>query len=528
MTIIVGSGPAGIAAAHAFVRAGKKITLIDGGETLEEPYSSARERMSQTSPEKWSLKDLKLVQAELAPSSSGVPIKLSYGSDFPYRGGETVYPLERRGADFLPSLATGGLSTVWGSALMPYSEHDLKDWPISLHDLEPHYRAAIELTGQAGDRDGLEASFPRYQNSDPTALKASAQALDLLAQFERHKDDFAKQAIIFGKSRVAVKKQNPSGQSCNSCGLCMYGCPYELIYSSHLTLRSLLETGLVDYRPGVLLKKFREVGDQVEVECWDRARSKTETFRVDRLLIGAGVLPTASILLNSMGTADSELVLKDSQYLLLPLISFKASRGAETEKVPTLAQVFMELLPQTPEQKTLHLQFYTYSDLFLAALKRMFGPLFWIVRPFLLLLLRRLVIIQGYLHSDSSSKIRIRLKDGGLEMLAEKNPKTSVESKRLTRTLLKNCLKLGGVPLSFAKTMSLAGRGYHVGGSLPMSKHPEGFESDCFGRPTGHSRVHVIDASVFPTIPATTITLSVMANAHRIATAILKGELLAP
>ena len=29
-------------------------------------------------------------------------------------------------------------------------------------------------------------------------------------------------------------------------------------------------------------------------------------------------------------------------------------------------------------------------------------------------------------------------------------------------------------------------------------------------------RVHVVDASVFPSLPATTITLSVMANAHRI------------
>jgi len=30
--------------------------------------------------------------------------------------------------------------------------------------------------------------------------------------------------------------------------------------------------------------------------------------------------------------------------------------------------------------------------------------------------------------------------------------------------------------------------------------------------------VHLLDASVFPSIPATTITLTVMANAHRIAT----------
>lgn len=38
------------------------------------------------------------------------------------------------------------------------------------------------------------------------------------------------------------------------------------------------------------------------------------------------------------------------------------------------------------------------------------------------------------------------------------------------------------------------------------------------GRPHGLSRVHVVDASVLPSIPATTISYLVMANAHRIAT----------
>jgi choline dehydrogenase-like flavoprotein len=41
-------------------------------------------------------------------------------------------------------------------------------------------------------------------------------------------------------------------------------------------------------------------------------------------------------------------------------------------------------------------------------------------------------------------------------------------------------------------------------------------ESDRQGRPYGFERVHLVDASVFPSLPATTITLTVMANAHRI------------
>jgi choline dehydrogenase-like flavoprotein len=35
------------------------------------------------------------------------------------------------------------------------------------------------------------------------------------------------------------------------------------------------------------------------------------------------------------------------------------------------------------------------------------------------------------------------------------------------------------------------------------------------------TRVHLADASVFPTVPATTFTLTIMANAHRIVSSVL-------
>ena len=60
------------------------------------------------------------------------------------------------------------------------------------------------------------------------------------------------------------------------------------------------------------------------------------------------------------------------------------------------------------------------------------------------------------------------------------------------------------------------GRSFHGGGSLPMRTQPSEFECDPLGRPQGWSRLHIVDASVLPSIPATTITFSVMANAHRI------------
>ena len=51
-----------------------------------------------------------------------------------------------------------------------------------------------------------------------------------------------------------------------------------------------------------------------------------------------------------------------------------------------------------------------------------------------------------------------------------------------------------------------------------MRRKPGELEADVLGRPSAWERVHLVDSSVFPSVPATTVTFSAMANAHRIAT----------
>jgi choline dehydrogenase-like flavoprotein len=67
------------------------------------------------------------------------------------------------------------------------------------------------------------------------------------------------------------------------------------------------------------------------------------------------------------------------------------------------------------------------------------------------------------------------------------------------------------------------GKGNHFGGSFPMRREPGAFESDALGRPAGLRRVHVVDATIFPSFPATTVTFTVMANAHRIASQVVEA-----
>lgn len=139
--------------------------------------------------------------------------------------------------------------------------------------------------------------------------------------------------------------------------------------------------------------------------------------------------------------------------------------------------------------------------------------------------LGRLLLVQGYLHSDLSARIRIVLKRGDagaaprLHLSGVPNPQTGPALAALRRRLWAERGSLKAVPISQMLRVGQPGRGFHTGGTFPMRAHPGPFEVDVLGRPHGFTRVHVVDASVFPSLPATTITLSVMANAHRIGTA---------
>jgi choline dehydrogenase-like flavoprotein len=99
---------------------------------------------------------------------------------------------------------------------------------------------------------------------------------------------------------------------------------------------------------------------------------------------------------------------------------------------------------------------------------------------------------------------------------AAPDPRPLAEARAVGRALLRVARQTRTLPLIGQLKVWEPGRGNHLGGSFPMAAHPRGLQSDLLGRPAGLDRVHVVDASVLPTIPATTVTLSVMANAHRI------------
>jgi choline dehydrogenase-like flavoprotein len=142
-----------------------------------------------------------------------------------------------------------------------------------------------------------------------------------------------------------------------------------------------------------------------------------------------------------------------------------------------------------------------------------------VLRP----LVGRMIVMQGYLHSGDSPGMTLELKADGVRLLGDDPAEGIARVRRLVRRLTANAHLLGMAPIPGLTQLGRPGKGNHVGGSLPMRHRPSELETDTMGRVPGWDRVHVVDSSVLPSLPATTVTLSVMANAHRIAAAAAVG-----
>jgi choline dehydrogenase-like flavoprotein len=129
------------------------------------------------------------------------------------------------------------------------------------------------------------------------------------------------------------------------------------------------------------------------------------------------------------------------------------------------------------------------------------------------------------MHSDHSSAVELRLRpaDTSGRTTMEINVRISEEARaaalRAAKHLFHRGLSFGTLFAYPQIRFSEPGSGTHCGSSFPMTKQPRSrFDTDLFGRPFGWKRVFAVDSSVLPSIPGTTLALSVMANAWRIGT----------
>jgi hypothetical protein len=289
-------------------------------------------------------------------------------------------------------------------------------------------------------------------------------------------------------------------------------------------LTHLAGEGLIHYVPGILVDKLIPTEGKVLIEARTVADGTMQTFRASRVLLSAGVLETARIVLVSTGLHNIPVRIKQSDIFTLPLLRYKMAGDVFSERLHTLCQLVARVEDSTICKRPVHLQFYGYNDLYLRLLMQKVAGAGRLIAPLLRTVVARLFIIFGYLHSNDSSEIEIKLSSDGRKLLVtgHRNPAADDIVRKVALKLFRCRGLIGGVPLYLLKRLDLPGGSYHTGGAFPMRQIPKFLETDRLGRLSSLPGVHIVDSSVLPDVPTSAPAFTVMANAHRIASECLK------
>jgi choline dehydrogenase-like flavoprotein len=527
--LVVGSGAAAAMVALTLsVRPDQQVTVLDLGSRLEAGRWAALQRLAGQEEAGWDPGDLDVIAAGPRARGPGeVPQKRTYGSDYPFRdlGQTTGLRSDRHGMSVdLVSSAYGGFTNLWGAQVMPFSRSTFDDWPITWQEMEPHYRATLDEVPLAADDDDLAGPFPllnRRSRLPPLGPRAAA----VLRRYGTHRDALRRRGVTVGRARLAFR-----ADACTRCGLCMVGCPHELIYSAAQTMDRVRRRPNVRYLDRLLVERIGQDGEQAVAGCRDLATGERLEFRADRLFVGAGALGTTRLVLGSSSAPPSSVEMADSRQYVVPFLS---TRAVEDPRAPgfrdfTLNQFNVLLSFDEDDRDTSHVHCYPYNPAFLDALPApLRSPA---TARATTSLLRRLSVGFGYLPSWASPPIRISARRGAAGELPELDlSDTSGRSRppmlsAALRRLLRAAPALDLWPLLTHVSLSDAAKSYHFGGTFPHQQTAaaaDGTGTDRWGRLREWSRVHLVDGSVLPTIASTTFTLTVMANAHRIASEVL-------
>ena len=525
-SLIIGSGPGAAGAALALAAdPAQRITVIDVGGTLEPELRSTLGRLAATPEASWLPADLERVSRQPVPVPRGVlPEKRAYGSDFPFRDAGQLAGIEPLGPanPSVVSGAYGGFSTVWGAQIMPFSERTFDRWPITWAEMEPNYRTALNEMTLAGEEDDLAEVFPLIATA--RRLPPPADRTDrVLGRYRARRSLVQSHGFTLGRARLAFRSDE-----CTRCGLCMTGCPHELIYSSSHTFDRLRARGRITYRPDMLAVHLAEIDGEPHAVVRDTKSGQLERIIADRIFVACGGIGTTRLVLGSLGTFDRAVYLQESVQFVMPAMSLRPVPDPRQRTNFTLNQ-FNLLYDDSGDGIDLCLvHFYDYNPAFLASVPRALRRPN--AEPALAALLRRVSVGLGYVPGWASPRVKLvaRRASGmdhlpALEIDREPSDGWPPMLRSLVGAMVRVAPALDLWPAVPMIAVSAAAKSYHFGASFPHDRARTATTTDRTGRLAAWDHIHLVDASVFPNVPATTFTLTIMANAHRIASETL-GE----
>lgn len=521
--IIVGSGASAVHAARPLVEAGLSVLMLDVGHRddtyapliPDRPFSEIR----RTDPNQH--------RYFLGDRFEGVPVgSVRVGAQLTpprahiARPDPALAPLDAPAFACLETLARGGLAAGWGAGVTRFNADDLARTPLTPADLEPHYRAVEEHIGVCAEPDDLSPGLGDHHAAMPP-LRLDTGAAALLDRYHRRRARLHQLGLRLGRARLAACSREHRGRGPHPYhDLDFWADHRRAVYRPQWTLDELQTRENFTYLPGRLVFTFDEGPRAVRVTCRRADDGTEETHAASALILAAGVMGTARIVLRSLRLYDYPLPLIANPYTYAPCLNLNMLGREPDDRRHSLAQLLATFALPGSADPPAYIAVYSYRSLLTFKLMKE-APLGARASLRLLAALMPMITILGLQHADyptPAKHIVLRRAAGPEpERLAVRYALSPEETARIDRTERAILLAFRALGCFAIRRINPGhGSSIHYAGTLPMRARPGPLECDADGRLHATARTHIADGSLLPDLPAKGLTLTLMANAHRI------------
>jgi len=529
--IVVGSGNTGAMAAQTLLEGGATVTMLDVGRTGARYASMVPDldfvtlRATDHEQHRYILGD----QYEGIPSLS-----VSTGSQLtPPRMHvlelvNRFLPVESDSFRPLESLAYGGLGNAWGAGACVYSDAELRQAGLDGKAMRNAYQVIADRIGVAGAADDAQ----RYTSANLTGIdpapELDATCRRLYAKYRARRAALNADGMFMGRTALAViTRDRDQRKGYRYRDLDFYDDRDRSVYRPWITVDTLRANPRFHYQDARLVVRFSEHDGHVAVECLDTGTGTVVEHRARRLMLASGTLGTARIVLRSLGTGQERLPILCNPYTYIPCIQPALVGSGMPSRRMSLSQLSLFHDPDGANSDVAMGSIYSYRSLMLFRLLPQAPAAMADARILMQYLLPALTIV-GVHHPQRPGpgrSLRLEKWPGsptGDRLVADYS-QTRAESRKIAsreRLFTRSLRSLGAWPVK--RIHPGMGSSVHYAGTLPFAGDGRRFSLTIDGQLAETTRVTVADGSGFRYLPAKGLTLSLMANAHLVATEALR------
>lgn len=519
--VIIGSGPAGVSAAFPLVEKGMRVLMLDGGRETTGHFEINKHdtlRRLRQSSKHWKImigERFERFEADRKASPKyRVPAYHQTLVEFKQR-----YAIRTDNFKVYGLMTRGGLSNLWGAGVSRFDDADLEEFPIRFEDLRRSYQYVTQRIGVSGSNDDDLSDFHGREESLQPPWVPRGNARLLYNRYLSRPKSAHKRGVHLGHVKSAILTlDHQSRQGCVNCGLCTYGCAGQSIWSAKYDLEKLLQFPNFNYRDSAFVSYLRRLDTAYEIGVGPDLHRITRKIQAKNVILASGTISSARLVMDALELYDKnrELLSDTMAMFAFAMPHWRIGSLVDEDVVGSAQLTFRVARPHAHAR-------YGSGYIYLADTNPTsdFLPYMPFAYPLSRRVVRRLqpMLLIGicYLGGNyTRNTMRVR-PSGDVEICGGR---TSAAAPAMNATIT----RLGGALMHYGAyllpgSISLGDIGVdaHYAGTVPMRNAPRVGEANSHGEVQGLPGVYVVDGSALTALPAKVHTLTIMANADRIA-----------